>query len=147
MTTQQLTDDAAVRALFDRSNRAWEAGDAVAYAAVFAPDADYVTWFGQHLKGRAAIEASHAPLFEKYLKGTRMDGELTGLRFVTPDVAVAHGRGALVKGKRRRGRFNTKVNVYVAVRRDGEWEFAAFHNTKYSWLFNTLFAGKDSAPA
>ncbi|MCU1645182.1 MAG: hypothetical protein JWN03_5457 [Nocardia sp.] len=147
MTTTQRTDEAAIRDLFDSTTSAWEAGDAQAYAAAFAPDADYVTWFGQHLKGRAAIEDSHAPLFAKYLKGTRTDGEITSLRFVTPDVAVVHGKGALVKGKRRRNRFNTKVNVYVVVRTDGEWSFAAFHNTKYSWLFNTLIAGHDSGPA
>ncbi|MGW4118943.1 hypothetical protein [Nocardia sp. NPDC004711] len=35
------------------------------------------------------------------------------------------------------------MNVYVAVRRDGEWGFAAFHNTKYSRLFNTLVAKHD----
>lgn len=145
MTTTQLTDEAAIRALFDRSNRAWAAGDAHAYAAVFAEDADYVTWFGQHLKGREAIEASHAPVFAKYLKGTHLDGEITGLRFLTPDVAVVHGRGAVVKGRRRRGRFNTKVNIYVAVRRAGEWSFAAFHNTKYSWLFNTLAGSPEAA--
>ncbi|MFE3001218.1 SgcJ/EcaC family oxidoreductase [Nocardia sp. NPDC059246] len=143
MTVQQITDETTVRALFDRSNQAWADGDAAAYAQVFTPDADYVTWFGARLRGREAIRASHEPLFAKYMKGTRLDGEITGLRFVTPDVAVVHGRGAVVKGKRRRNRFNTKANVYVAVRRDGEWGFAAFHNTKYSWLFNTLVAKHD----
>ncbi len=49
-----------------------------------------------------------------------------------------------MKRGRRRGRFNTKVNVYVAVRRGGEWSFAAFHNTKFSWLFNTLTGSEDS---
>ncbi|MFB7720926.1 SgcJ/EcaC family oxidoreductase [Nocardia sp. NPDC056100] len=143
--TAQLTDETAIRSLFDRSNRAWEAGDAHAYAAVFTVDADYVTWFGQRIRGREAIEASHVPVFAKYLKGTRLDGEITGVRFLTPDVAVVHGRGAVVKGRRRRGRFNTKVNLYVAVRSEGEWAFAAFHNTKYSWLFNTLSGSQDSA--
>jgi hypothetical protein len=44
------------------------------------------------------------------------------------------------KGRKRRSRFNTKVNVYVAVRHDGEWQFAAFHNTRYHWLMNALTA-------
>ncbi|MEV3959819.1 SgcJ/EcaC family oxidoreductase [Nocardia sp. NPDC050193] len=143
MTTQQDADEAALNDLFDRINQAWEVGDAKAYAAAFAPDADYVTWFGAHLKGREAIEASHTPLFAKNLKNTRMDSGITGVRFVTPDVAVVHGVGALVKGKRRRNRFNTKVNVFVAARRDGAWTFVAFHNTKYSWLFNALVAKHD----
>ncbi|WP_051164511.1 SgcJ/EcaC family oxidoreductase [Nocardia testacea] len=143
MTTQQNADEAALNELFDRINRAWEVGDAKAYAAAFAPDADYVTWFGAHLKGREAIEASHAALFAKNLKNTRLDGGVTGVRFVTPDVAVVHGVGALVKGKRRRNRFNTKVNVFVAARWNGKWTFVAFHNTKYSRLLNTLVAKHD----
>lgn len=143
MTTQHVTDETAVRDLIGRMNQAWADGDAVAYAAAFTVDADYVTWFGARTKGRAAIEASHEPLFAKYMKGTRLDGEITGLRFLTPDVAVVHGRGAVVKGRKRRNRFNTKVNVMVVVRQDGEWAIAAFHNTKYSPVFNALVAKHD----
>ncbi|MVU79575.1 SgcJ/EcaC family oxidoreductase [Nocardia sp. ET3-3] len=140
MTTQQLTDEEAVRELLARADGAWEAGDATAFAAVFAPDADYVTWFGQRLSGREAIDSAHAPLFAKYLKGTRTDGEITSVRFVTPDVALVHGRGAVVRGRKKRNRFNTKMVLYVVVRRDGDWSVAAFQNTKYHWLFNALFA-------
>ncbi|MGW4245236.1 SgcJ/EcaC family oxidoreductase [Nocardia sp. NPDC004722] len=140
MTTQQRTDEAAVRELLAEADRAWEAGDAAAFAAVFAPDADYVTWFGQRITGRDAIESSHAPLFTKFLKGTRTDGEITSVRFVSPDVALVHGRGAVVKGRKKRNRFNTKMVLYVVARTDGEWSIAAFQNTKYHWLFNALFA-------
>ncbi|MEC3955623.1 SgcJ/EcaC family oxidoreductase [Nocardia sp. CDC153] len=140
MTTQQRTDEEAVRDLLARADRAWEAGDATAFAAVFAPDADYTTWFGQRLKGREAIEASHVPLFAKYLKGTRTIGEITSVRFLAPDVALVHGMGAVVKGDKKRTRFNTKMVQYVVVRSGGEWSIAAFQNTKYHWLFNALFA-------
>ncbi|MGY1945008.1 SgcJ/EcaC family oxidoreductase [Nocardia asiatica] len=138
MSIDQRTDADAVRDLFDRQAQAWADGDAETFAALFTPDADYVTWVGTHFKGRAAIAASHVPLFEKYLKGTRLDGEITQLRFLTPDIAIIHSKGAVLKGKQRRTRRNTKVQTTVAVRQDGRWQLAAFHNTKYHWLLETL---------
>src|SRR5690606_40238782 len=93
------SSDLAVRALLARQNEAWAAGDADAYAALFTPDADYVTWIGTHLRGRGAIAESHRPLFEKHMKGTRIDSEITGIRFLTPDVAIAHSLGAVVGGR------------------------------------------------
>jgi uncharacterized protein (TIGR02246 family) len=126
-----MDDTLAVRALFDRALRAWADGDAEAYAACFTPDADYVTFVGSHYQGRAAIEACHVPLFTKLQKGSRLDAEITQLRFLDQHTAVVHARGAVVKGTRRRNRRNTKVQTYVAVRQDGEWSFTAFHNTKY----------------
>ncbi|MFJ2838203.1 SgcJ/EcaC family oxidoreductase [Nocardia sp. NPDC087230] len=138
--TDPQSDEHAIRALFTAISDAWAAGDARAFAAAFTDDAEYVTWFGRHYTGRAAIEACHAGLFAKYLKNTRLDGEITRLRFLTPDVAVVDGRGAVVKGKRTRTRRNTKDNIYVAVRHDGQWRFAAFHNTKYHWFFDAMTA-------
>ncbi|MGV9674688.1 SgcJ/EcaC family oxidoreductase [Nocardia sp. NPDC003482] len=146
MTTQQLADETAIRTLFDDLNRAWADGDAAAFAACFTADADYVTFFGPHYRRRADIEEMHRPVFEKWQKGSRLDGEITSLRFVTPDVALVHGKGAVVKGRGRRNRFNTKVNLFVAVREDGEWRFTAFHNTKQNWLLTALTTRHAPAP-
>ncbi|MFI9405899.1 SgcJ/EcaC family oxidoreductase [Nocardia sp. NPDC052316] len=140
MTTDQRTDEAAIRDLFARQAQAWQDGDAAAFAALFTEDADYVTWFGTHAKGRQQIHESHIPVLTKYLKNTRLDGEITSLRFLTPDVALIHAEGAVLKGKRRRNRRNTKVQTTVVVRTDGDWQIAAFQNTKYHWLF-AKFAG------
>jgi uncharacterized protein (TIGR02246 family) len=137
-------DEAAIHAVIARAERAWAAGDARAYAACFTPDADYVTFMGTHHKGRSSIETSHVPLFEKYQKGSRIDGEITQVRALTPDVALVHGKGALVKGSQRRNARNTKVQVWVVVRRGGEWEVAAFHNTKYHPIMAWLAARMDA---
>ncbi|MBF6464640.1 SgcJ/EcaC family oxidoreductase [Nocardia beijingensis] len=147
MSVDQRTDEDAIRDLFDRQAAAWTKGDAEAFAAVFTADADYVTWLGTHFKGRAAIAAAHVPLFEKYLKGTHLDGEITQLRFLTPDVAVIHGKGAVLKGKQRRTRRNTKVQTTVAVRADSRWQIAAFQNTKHHWLMETLASRFDARQA
>jgi uncharacterized protein (TIGR02246 family) len=147
MTIDQHTDEAAIHRLFDRMNAAWAAGDAKTYATAFTPDADYVSFLGTHYMGREAIVACHTPLFEKFQKGSHLDGAITQLRFVTPDVALVHSVGAVVKGNKRRTRRNTKVQTSVAVRQDGEWLFAAFQNTKYGWLLETLSTKFDSRMA
>jgi hypothetical protein len=54
---------------------------------------------------------------------------------------------AVVKGNKRRTRRNTKVQTSVVVRQDGEWLFAAFQNTKYGWLLETLSTKFDSRMA
>ena len=51
MITERPADEAAIRELLDRQVAGWDAGDAEAYASVFTPDADYVTFLGSHYRG------------------------------------------------------------------------------------------------
>lgn len=131
MSSDRRADEDAIRGLVDRQVKGWDAGDPEAYAGIFTPDADYVTFLGSHYKGREAIAASYVPLFKKLLKGSRLDFEITQLRFLTPDVALIHAKGAVVKGARRRNRRNTRVNTSIAVRTDGGWLLAASQNTTH----------------
>ena len=122
-------DDAAVRALVDKLLAAWGRGDGRAYGDLFTDDADYVAFDGSRTVGRAAIAASHQALFDTWLKGTRLVGQVEGVRFLAPDVALVHATGAtLMPGKDRPVR--PSIQTLVAVRRDGDWRFAAFHNTR-----------------
>jgi uncharacterized protein (TIGR02246 family) len=138
---EHRADKDAIRELIDRQIRCWAAGDAQGYASVFASDADYITFLGSHYKGRAAIAASYGPLFNKVLKGSRLDLQITQLRFLTPDVAIIHAKGAVLKRKRRRGRRSIRVNTTIAVRTDGRWQLAASQNTTHRWLAEK-FLGK-----
>jgi uncharacterized protein (TIGR02246 family) len=144
---ERREDEHAIRELIDRQVTGWAAGDADAYASVFTPDADYVTFLGSHYTGRGAIAASYAPLFKKFLKGSRLEFEITQLRFLTPDVALVHAKGAVVKGGGRRSRRNARVNTTIAVRTDGRWLFAASQNTTHRRLAEKLlgkFASRTS---
>jgi len=121
-------DEAAIRELVARQVSGWNAGSPVAYAEVFAPDADYVTFLGAHHHGRDAIASSYAPLFAKLLRGSRLDVDVTGLRFLTPDVALIHSRATVTRRTQRRsGR--ARVNISVAVRTDDGWLLASSQNT------------------
>ena len=125
-----------IRALLDSLEQAWAKGDGEAYAAGFTEDATYATFVGTVYHGRADIARSHQALFDKFLKGTRMHGEIDEIRFLTPDVAVliAHGDVAK-KAPKKPG----KVQTYTIVREaSGQWRVAAFHNTKRKGLMEAV---------
>jgi uncharacterized protein (TIGR02246 family) len=86
-----MTDDqAARRAIEDIAAKlveAWNRHDARALAAIFADDADFTNVFGMVAKGRAAIEALHAPLFETIFKDSRLSVTETLVRLIRADVA------------------------------------------------------------
>ncbi|NKY36871.1 SgcJ/EcaC family oxidoreductase [Nocardia speluncae] len=135
MTEQDLRTVAEaeqqIREVLSRAALAWADNDATAYAAEFTADSDYVAFDGTHVRGREANRALHAGLFEGPLYGTRLEGEIESIRFLTDDVAVAHMTGSVVFAwqsgipRNRRSR-----NTWVLHRADGEWKVAAFHNTR-----------------
>lgn len=127
----KMTDAQAIHALFDRLAQAWNHGSGSDFGAVFTEDADYVTFDGTHLSGRQSIADAHQRLFDTVLRESRLEGSLTDLRFLTPEIAVAHGRGAVrLRWQSRTPAARQSINTYVAVRHDGEWLFAAFQNTR-----------------
>ncbi|UUV34179.1 SgcJ/EcaC family oxidoreductase [Amycolatopsis roodepoortensis] len=122
-----------VLAVLGRLADAWNDGDAAAYASLFTEDADYVTFFGMNMPGRAMIESAHRSLFEGPLKGSKLraGGEVK-VRFVRPDVAivVSGGGSSLSDGKPEPGRESTLT--YVLVEESDGWRVASFQNTRVS---------------
>ncbi len=109
----------------------WESGDAKAYADLFTAEANYVTFDGVLQKGRAAIAAAHEPLFEKWLKGSRVTGEITSMRFLSPNVALIHAVGNTILAEQSAPAANrASIQTLVAGKRDGAWRFTAFYNTR-----------------
>lgn len=150
LAERQQTDEMAVRALFQALNAAWGAGDAAAYGALFTADADYLAFDGVNQKGRQAIIAGHKPLFETYLKGSRLTGELVSLDFLAPDVVLAHALGSILDAGRSTPKpERLSSQTLIAIKQNGEWRFRAFHNTRvrpmaqgrgiFAWLLADLF--------
>lgn len=122
-------DTVAIRALFAELLAAWGRGDGQAYGALFTDEADYVAFDGSHTIGQRTIAESHQRLFDSWLKGTRLTGQIERLRFLGPNVALVHATGAtLMPGKDRPVR--PSIQTFVAVKSDGAWRFTAFHNTR-----------------
>ncbi|WP_231980231.1 SgcJ/EcaC family oxidoreductase [Mycobacterium sp. E2497] len=138
----RAADEAAIRALLDRQISSWNAGDPVGYASAYTLGGDCVSFLGGHHRGREAIAASSevpraGSLFRRLLRCARLHVELTGLRFITPDVAVVHAMCSVTTGSRPTRR-NRRTNTSVAVRTADGWLLAATQNTTQRPFTETL---------
>ena len=124
-------DEAAVRALYEQLMDGWNRGSGESFAAPVAEDGDLIGFDGTHLRGRAEIASFHQPLFDKWLKGTRLVGEVGSLRFLDPDVALIHAIGGTVmRGKSEPSAERDSIQTLVATKRGDQWFLAAFQNTR-----------------
>ena len=124
-------DEAAVRGLYQELMDGWNRSSGAAFAAPFAEDGDLVAFDGTHFKGRDEIETSHQELFDRWMKGTRLVGQVEDVRFPSPEVAVMHAVGSTVmRGKSEPSPERDSIQTLVAARESGEWRLAAFQNTR-----------------
>ena len=133
-------DTTTIDGCLARIQRAWNDGDAAAYAREFTDDASYVIYAGIVSLGRAAIERDHEPVLQKWQRGTRMAMRVIETREIAPGVAVVVTEGGIGKGRRIP---LDKVQTFTLVRTDDGWKCSAFQNTKKNRLFirmNAIFA-------
>ncbi|GGD78105.1 SgcJ/EcaC family oxidoreductase [Paenibacillus nasutitermitis] len=132
MTNQE--DLKAIGALFEKLSNSWNMGDGVAFGNCFTEDADYVTFTGQHLKGRKQISDVHQMLFGGPLKGSILLSSASSdlqPRFIAFDVAIVHAIGEVrlaepAQDPKDRGSINTNV----VMKHNGDWKLTAFHNCR-----------------
>lgn len=130
-TATATGEEAAIRQLFQALMAAWGAGDAERYGSLFTEDADYVAFDGVNQKGRTAIIAGHKPLFQRFLKGSTLTGDLVSVQLLAPDVVLAHAVGSILDAGRKTPKAERlSSQTLVAVKQDGVWRFRAFHNTR-----------------
>lgn len=128
---QTTNDEQALHLLFQQLLDRWDAGDAAGYAALFVEDADYIAFDGVNQKGQTAIRAVHQSLFEKWLKGSRLTGQIDALRLLAPDVALIHASGNIIDaGRTTPAAERASSQTLVAQKMNDEWRFVAFHNTR-----------------
>jgi uncharacterized protein (TIGR02246 family) len=104
--------------------------------SLFTEDADYVNVQGMWLKGAAAIERGRKGRFETALKDAMITPLDVQIRFITPDVAIAHVTHEM---RGMRGSDGTTLpphrelstRVFVK-KKDGRWLLTAFQNTTVS---------------
>jgi uncharacterized protein (TIGR02246 family) len=129
MKPSRSEDERAIRSQLDSLYRAWAAGDAVAYAAHFTPDADYVAFDGIRYQGTEENVAAHQPLFRSILRGSHLVGGIESLVFLSDDVALLYCVGSVVlRWQRKPHPGRRSIQTMVAVRQGNQWRFRAFHN-------------------
>ena len=128
----RTSDLRRVRALYTQLMEGWNQGSGEAFAAPFIKDGDLIGFDGVRFRGRAEIIGFHDPLFKTHLKGTRLIGDVTDVRFLGSDVAVMHARGGTIRrGHTRPAPERDSIQTLVAARDDdGEWRLVAFQNTR-----------------
>ncbi len=128
-------DEAAIRALYQQQMDGWNRGDGNAFAAPYTEDADFIGFDGTHLKGRREIASWHQALFDTFLKGTRLVGKVRSVRFLTSDIAIMHAVGGTVMpGQSDLEPERNSIHMIVAIKRDGEWRFTAFQNSRAQFI-------------
>ena len=125
-------EEAAVRGLCQQLIDGWNRGSGADFAAAFTEDGDLVAFDGTRFKGREEIAPFHQQLFDKWMKGTRLVGQIQDVRFLSPNVALVHAVGStIMKGKREPSPERDSIQTLVATRQeDGDWRLAAFQNTR-----------------
>lgn len=125
------SDEIAVRALYGQLMDGWNAGSGEAFAAPFAEACDFIAFDGTRFHGRDALARFHDPLFQTHLKGTRLVGAVTEVRFLSPDIAMMHATGGTIaRGATQPARERDSIQTLVAVRQAGGWRLVAFQNTR-----------------
>ena len=128
---QRQTDADALRGLYIGMMDGWNRGSGEAFAAPFDDEADFVAFDGTRFRRRDELVRFHDPLFKTHLKGTRLVGDVTDVRFLGPDVAVVHARGGtIMRGRSTPSRERDSLQTLVAVKRADGWRFVAFQNTR-----------------
>ncbi|HVY13594.1 MAG TPA: SgcJ/EcaC family oxidoreductase [Rhodopila sp.] len=118
-----------IEQFLDRFRAAWDAGDARAYAAQFTEDATYVTWRGDPLVGREAIERMHDEVFTRWSPGSKMRVSAVKAKTLGSNSCVVLTAGGLVENSPPD--FD-KMQTFALVQSDGRWLCAAFQNTAMS---------------
>lgn len=128
-------DERTIRDIIDHQARAWNAGDARAHARDLDEEVVFTNILGQSFSGAEAFIRQHEVIFQGLFRGTTVHGDITVLRFPTPDVALveiltaATGLSRMPPGAvaDEQGRLRTRL-LQVLVRRAGEWRIVAYHN-------------------
>lgn len=128
---RSVTDEQAVKSLYLRLMKGWNQGSARAFVEPMAEDVDFVPFDGVYFKGRDALAGYHEPLFQTHLKGTRLVGEVTSVRFLSPTIALMHARGGtIMRGEHQASPARDSIQTMVAVKGSQGWALAAFQNTR-----------------
>jgi uncharacterized protein (TIGR02246 family) len=127
----QRQDDAAIRQVQSRQADAWNSHDAPAYASLFTLDGDVVNVVGWWWRGRAEIESKLRAAFALVFRDSKLTITDVQVKFLTPEIAVAHVRWTMEGAKTPTGIPEPRQGIQTQVLRKqaGTWLIAAFQNT------------------
>ena len=122
-------DRTAVVAVIKAMEEAWNAGDAVGFAAPMAENVDFITIRADHLYGRQAVVNSHVDVLSTFYKGSTNHFNVEAVRSLRDGVALAHVRAVLESPSGPLEGHHEATYSLVLLRELDKWEATLFHIT------------------
>jgi uncharacterized protein (TIGR02246 family) len=130
-TAGTAADEQAVRLIHHRMIDAWNAGDGAAFAAPFTASADFVVFEWTHLKGREEIASFNQSIFDTVMAGSRLEGEVKFVRFLSPGLAVLHSVVRVtLPGQTEPSRSRDSMQFSIVAKSGGEWRCEGLMNAR-----------------
>jgi uncharacterized protein (TIGR02246 family) len=125
-------DEAAIRAVLAATTDAFSRRDAKAWVTFCTPGAQLVTVRGESMNGVDEIEKGLTRIFQTRGRNVTLTTLGVTVRFIRPDVAVAHVTNrlsGLVNPEGQAQPSHHELSIRVMVKDQGAWRITAFHNT------------------
>ena len=124
-----MSEDQELHQIVEQLESAWNRADSVAWADLFAEDADFVHILGGHFIGRPAIERGHRTIFDTIYKGSTNKFVVEKVRFLGDQAAIVFVFATLkLTTPGLPPQLNARPTM-VLQRQDGTWKIVAFQNT------------------
>ncbi|HZD56202.1 MAG TPA: SgcJ/EcaC family oxidoreductase [Anaerolineales bacterium] len=118
-----------IKSLYQSLLDSWNQRTAEGYAALFSEDGNVVGFDGSQMNGRREIASQLGRIFADH-QTARYLAKVREVRFLTGQVAVLRAVvGMVPPGQNDINPAANAVQTLVAVRREGGWHIAVFHNT------------------
>ena len=127
---QQNADDAAILQSIEYMEEGWSKKDGILFAKGFAEDADYVVINGMHIKSREVIASAHQHIFNTIYRETEVTVDLQKIRYIRPDVAVAHVKAQMTGNSNGKKIDHAAQITVVLEKKENYWQIIAFQNTE-----------------
>jgi uncharacterized protein (TIGR02246 family) len=128
-------DRETIAAIIDSQAKAWNLGDAKAFADGFMADGCFVNVLGAITYGREPFELQHAKIFSTVYRGSVIALPIRRLHFVRADVAIVDidaevtGFQGLPPGITAENDRVLRTRLQeILVKEDERWMVASFHN-------------------
>ena len=125
-------EEQAIRNVLKGTTEAFNKHDAKEFVRYYTSDAELVTVRGERMRGAVEIEKGLAGIFAARAKNATLKTLDLTIRFIRPDVAVAHVTNELSGNVDARGErlpSHRELSIRVMVKDGGMWRVTAFHNT------------------
>lgn len=124
-----IHDEQDLRDIVGKLESAWNRGDSVAWAELFAEDADFIHILGGYFNGRTTIEQGHRRIFDTIYKGSTNKFTVKKVRFIGSDAAIVFLLAELKVSTPGLPPVLHARPTMVAQRMPEGWRIVAFQNT------------------